>query len=429
MSGDYVDGVTEPVLSGPELGAAVGVEGVMIRRIARTGVVFLSATAVLLTCAGAAYAIPWDVGGKVPPSETPAPEFPDPLCQQSYADDLPEPGSRIHFGIGPRLAGEIGTGQATPLVPENWRKRDQALRKLAGSRDFSVRLNRLFMSDGWSGIRRFQKMARHYGRLGFGVELQVRYHPKPKQDGDIKAWLQYVRNVVRAFGPIRAVKSLQITNEVNLAISPNTSDGAWKHARRALVSGVKTAQRYSNRLGYGRLKIGFNFAWRFGAQADADFWDDLTRIGGKSLRRATDWIGLDLYPGTYLPPRAAISDYGDAFLEALAQMRECYMPKAGFGSRFPLKIEETGWPTGPGRTEAEQKEILRQFVTTAHLYRGTYGITDFRWFGLRDNNSAGEDYQSYFGLLRDDYSPKPAFGEYRRLLARYGAGKKANDNR
>ena len=98
------------------------------------------------------------------------------------------------------------------------------------------------------------------------------------------------------------------------------------------------------------------------------------------------------------------------------------MPVAGFGPRVPLRIEETGWPTGPGRPNEVQRNVLRQFVTTAVKYRGTYGLTDFRWFGLRDNNSSGPDYQSYFGLLDDQYGPKPAFGEYRRLVDRFGAG-------
>lgn len=389
---------------------------------ARRSLLLALALAFFAASAGTASAIPWDMGGKVPPSETPAPETPDPLCQQSYANDLPEAGPRLHFGVGPRLAGEIGTGQTTPLTPENWRKRDQALKRLAGDRDFTVRLNRLFLSDGWKGIRKFQKMARHYGRLGFGVELQVRYHPRPAQNGNLRAWLDYVRKVVRAFGPIHSVRTLQITNEVNLSTSPNTSDGAWEKSTEALVAGVKTARRYSDRIGHGHLMIGFNFAWRFGPQADADFWNRLREVGGKELRQATDWVGLDLYPGTYLPPAALITDYGDAFLEALAQMRECYMPMAGFGPRFPIKIEETGWPTGPGRSEADQKEILREFVSTTHRYRGTYNLTDFRWFGLRDNNSQGPDFQSFFGLLRDDYSRKPAFGEYRKLIASHGAG-------
>jgi hypothetical protein len=99
------------------------------------------------------------------------------------------------------------------------------------------------------------------------------------------------------------------------------------------------------------------------------------------------------------------------------------MPKAGFKRSTPLRIEETGYPTGPGRSEATQLRATREFVRTAVAYRGTYGISDFRWFGLRDNNSEGPNFQSFFGLLHDDYSPKPAFGEYRRLIRRWGRGR------
>ncbi|MGK2954216.1 MAG: hypothetical protein ACSLFI_00880 [Solirubrobacterales bacterium] len=345
----------------------------------------------------------------------------DPLCVQDYADDRPEGGPPIHFGIGPRLAGEVGSGQTTPLVKVDSVKRDAALDRLARERSFTVRLNRLFMADGQKGIDRFRRMARHYASRGLKVELQVRYHPDEAQNGNIRAWVDYVRRVVRAFGPIDGVTGLQITNEVNVTFSPNTSDGAYDKSINALIQGVKAAKNESRRLGHEQLEIGFNYAWLFRSQADTDFWKALGTEGGKALRRSTDWIGLDLYPGTYAPPAAAITDYGDAFLEGVAQVRECYMPMAGFGPNFPLRIEETGWPTGPGRTEAVQKEVLREFVTAAVKYRGTYGLTDFRWFGLRDNNSAGPDFQSYFGLLRDDYSPKPAFGEYRRLIKKFGA--------
>lgn len=387
----------------------------------RTAFATAAALMAWLALATSASAIPSDTGGAVAPGETPAPVSPDPLCSQSYADDEPLGGPPIRFGIGPRLAGEVGSGQATPLVAAEPVKRDAALARLAGKRSFTVRLNRLFMSDGGRGIRRFQRMARHYASRGMRVEIQVRYHPNARQNGNIRAWVRYVRRVVRAFGPIEGVTGLQITNEVNLTISPNTSDGAYDKAVTALIQGVRSAKHESLRRGFERLEIGFNYAWLFRGKADADFWTALGRDGGKRLRRSTDWIGVDLYPGTYMPVAAAIADYGDAFLEGLAQVRECYMPMAGFGPRMPLRIEETGWPTGPGRSEAEQRHVLRQFVKTAVRYRGTYGLTDFRWFGLRDNNSAGPDYQSYFGLLDDAYTPKPAYGEYRRLVKRFGA--------
>jgi hypothetical protein len=96
------------------------------------------------------------------------------------------------------------------------------------------------------------------------------------------------------------------------------------------------------------------------------------------------------------------------------------MPQADFGRRVPLRIDELGYPTGPGRSENEQVRALEGFMRGLHRYRGTYGIAEVFWFGLRDNNSAGPDFQSFFGLLRDDYSPKPAFAAYRTIIRRFG---------
>ena len=377
------------------------------------------ALAALLAPAGAA-AAPWDQAGTIPPSRTPAARTPDPLCTQSYANDRPRGGRPIRFGIGPRLAGETGAGQTVPVTPEQPAKRDAALKRLRGKRFFAVRLNRLFSADGARGIARFKALARRFTRLGLEVELQVRYHPRPADDGNISKWLSFVRRVVREFGPNRRVTGLQITNEVNIAVSPNTSDGAYRDAVGALIRGVIEAKRTSRRLGYSHQEIGFNYAWRFGDPGDANFWSALRRRGGKRLRRHTDWIGLDIYPGTFVPGRQVVRNLADAYLEGLAQMRECFMRKGGFGRDVPLRIEETGWPTGPGRTEAEQRRAVEAIVKTAHRYRGTYNITDLRWFGLRDNNSAGPNFQSFFGLLRDDYSRKPGFEAYRKLIARYG---------
>jgi hypothetical protein len=367
--------------------------------------------------------VPWDRGGAIAPSQTPTPSRPDPECRESYANDRPAPGPRVRFGIGPRLAGESGTGQTVPTVPEQVAKRDTALRQLKRRAFLAVRLNRLFMEDGRAGIQRFKRLARHFARMGLEVELQVRYHPAPADDGHIAEWLRFVRRVVREFGPIRRVTGLQITNEVNIAFSPNTSDGAYRRPVEALVRGVVAAKRESRRLGYEHQRIGFNFAWRFDDDADARFWEAVGRRGGGRLRRHTDWVGVDLYPGTWSPGvlfPADIVDFGDAFLEGIAQTRECYMPKAGFGPRVPLRIEEIGYGTGPGRSQADQARATGEFAREAHRYRGTYNITDFRFFGLRDNNSSGPTFQQHFGLLRDDYSEKPAFDAYRRAIARYG---------
>ena len=391
--------------------------------------VALTTVAVCLVLVPPAAAVPLDAAGALPPVRTPAPSLPDPDCTESYADEGPRPGPPLRFGVGPRPAGDAGAGQSAPLVAEHPGRRDTAVLALRGDRRtrFAVRLNRLFMADGRRGIARFERLARRFTRHGIEVELQVRYHPRPAEDGDLARWRAYVRRVIRAFGPNRLVTGFQITNEVNLTFSPNTSDGAYRRAAAALVQGVIEAKRTSRRLGYGHQEIGFNYAWRLAGAGDAAFWRRLGELGGERLRRHTDWVGLDIYPGTYAPGLllpGPLVDAGDALLEGLAQTRECFMPLAGFGRRTPLRIEEMGVYTGspmPGRSEAEQRRLLRELVRTAHVFRGAYALTDLRWFNLRDNNSDVEGWQSHSGLLRDDYSRKPAFDEYRRLIARLGA--------
>jgi hypothetical protein len=108
--------------------------------------------------------------------------------------------------------------------------------------------------------------------------------------------------------------------------------------------------------------------------------------------------------------------YRDGMVNAMSQLRECFMPIARLGRDIPIHVEENGWPTGPGRPESEQVRALRQMVGAVNDFRGTYNVTDYRWFDLRDHNSSGPNFQQHYGLLRDDYSPKPAFGAYRDLV-------------
>lgn len=218
------------------------------------------ATVLFATLAAPAQAIPLDAGGAIAPRETPPASSPDPDCSESYADERPRGGPRLRFGVGPRPAGDAGAGQSVPLVAESPARRDAAVLALRGERRtrFAVRLNRLFMADGREGIARFKRLAGRFTRRGIEVELQVRYHPRAENDGDIRKWKAFVRRVIRAFGPDPLVTGFQITNEVNLPFSPNTSDGAYRRATEALVEGVTEAKRISSRLGYDHQQIGFN---------------------------------------------------------------------------------------------------------------------------------------------------------------------------
>jgi hypothetical protein len=84
---------------------------------------------------------------------------------------------------------------------------------------------------------------------GFDSELQVRYHPPSGEAGDVAAWVAYVCHVVDVFGRDRRVVAMTITNEVNLDVSQNTSDGAYAGARAALVQGILAARAEADRIG------------------------------------------------------------------------------------------------------------------------------------------------------------------------------------
>ena len=167
-----------------------------------------------------------------------------------------------------------------------------------GGRDLVMRLNRLFWSDGTAGIRDFAGRVDGYARAGFSSELQLRYHPAPGREGDIAGWTAYVREAVRALAPKQAVAALSITNEGNLPISPNTSDGAYAGVVDALVQGTIAARDEAAKAGRPDLPLGFTFAWRWSPQSDAKFWTDIGAKGGDAFRRAVTYVGLQVYPGS-----------------------------------------------------------------------------------------------------------------------------------
>jgi hypothetical protein len=328
----------------------------------------------------------------------------------------------LRFGIGPLVqAGQAGGGPAQ-AVPERPAGTDAALAALrAPGKPFVLRLNRFFWSDGEAGMRRYLRLARRFARDGYLIELQVRYHPDDTQEGRLGAWRDHVREVVRRFGAIRNVIALQIANEVNLTFSPDSSDGAYAKAPQALVQGVIAAKREARRLHVGRrLRIGFNWFWRLDDQTERRFWNALRDAGGRRFARSVDWMGLDVYPGTVYP--AVVPEGGEraAVRGALRSLRS-FARVPGIPRSTPIKIEENGWPTLlPQRGYAEQARRLRAMVRAVNDLRGAYGVTDYRWFNLRDADSDSNVLFQHFGLLESDYDRKPAFAVYRKLVRGLG---------
>ena len=328
----------------------------------------------------------------------------------------------LRFGITPRLAGSAGTTQAEP-APEDLAKNIEALQTVRPKRrQLILRLNRLFWSDGAAGIREMGRLVRQYRVAGFRSEIQVRYHPPEGHEGDIEGFEEFVRRAVRRLGRRRAVVGFSITNEANLPISPNTSDGAYDGVVEALVRGVIVAHRELKRLKRGRLDVGFNVMWRWSPDSDRQFWEDIgAHPDVDRFRKRVDNVGVQVYPGLVWPPAPLPGrTAGDELAEALTLVRDCYMPKAGLARDVELWVSENGYPTNLARSEESQLRDLESSIEAVSRWSGALGVTDYRWFNLRDNDSDGSDLFSAVGLLRDDYSRKPAFAAYRRAIRAYG---------
>ena len=327
----------------------------------------------------------------------------------------------VTFGIYP--GGAAGTvGPSGRLVPEDAAKRRASLLQLRGSaRPFVLHLYDDFTrpADAKALPAWLAQQIAAYTADDFQVELVLRYRPAAP-GGDVAGFAGFVRARVRQLGPNRDVTDLQVTNEANVPGAPDAADGAYPRVREALVRGVLAAHDEAGRRGIDHLSVGFNWAAQSGP-AEAAFFSALRALGGRSFARAVDWVGVDAYPGTW-GPALAPGDLGAAVrastLGTLRTLRSGLLPRAGL-SRAALHVSESGFPTGPGRSEAMQETVLRAAVGAVESASATYGVTDYRWFDLRDADSAG-GFESQYGLTRDDYSPKPAFFAFRDLVGRLG---------
>ncbi|MEA2124002.1 MAG: hypothetical protein QOI80_784 [Solirubrobacteraceae bacterium] len=327
-------------------------------------------------------------------------------CLTADPPPLTVPAQPLRFGITPGAAGTAGVAQADG-APRDEPRLHQALRELRGRRELVLRLNRLFWSDGDAGIARFGKLIRSYA--GFRVEVQLRYHPPGGHEGDIAGWEAFVRAAVRRLGRLRAVVGFSITNEANFPVSPNTSDGAYAGVEDALVRGVIAAHAELRGLHRGGLPVGFNVAWRYTPESDAQFWQAVGARATPAFRAALDYVGVQVYPGLVWPPAPLPGrTAGRETVEALTLLRTCYLPMAGL-DRTALWVTENGYPTNLGRSEATQVADLASTLHDVHAYSGQLGVTDYRYFNLRDNNSDGTDLFAAVGLLRDDHTAKPSF--------------------
>ena len=343
-------------------------------------------------------------------------------CFGDTSGGLPEPrqtDKRLTFGIFPGGAAGVIAGPRPEAVPEDQEMIDQRLAQLRAGRPFVVHQYSEYTTPEATAeeLERVAEVTRHYTARGLLIEWVMRY--RPVSAPDLAGYDDFVRRMVRLLAPNERVKALQVTNEVNNRLSPDASDGAYEGARDALVQGVIAADDEARERGRPDLEVGFNWFYRMDPGTEQEHWSEIGQKGGASFVAALDWIGLDAYPGTFFPPGGL--PRRSSMANAMSLLRECLAPIAGIPKTTPIHVVENGWPTmPPARSYAEQELALREMVGAVHDFRANYNVTDYRWFDLRDADSAQPRFEQQYGITRSDYTPKPAFGTYADLVGRLG---------
>jgi hypothetical protein len=192
-------------------------------------------------------------------------------------------------------------------------------------------------------------------------------------------------------------------------------DGGFENIEEALRTGILAARKEINNSQLP-IKIGFNAVPSFNP-AD-NFWNIIGSNEFEEFRKAIDYVGLDFYPDVFRPVAAdgEPNDLKQSVKNVLGYFRNVNLKTGNISSSIPIHITENGWPTGDGKTYERQANVIEKVIRTIYEIKDELNIQEYYLFGLRDADSSNTNIFYQFGLLKDDYSPKPAFNIYRKLI-------------
>lgn len=313
----------------------------------------------------------------------------------------------LKFGIYPFST--VGQAEGATQGPaDDFEQVGRAVLELSGGKAFLPRVYVLYSGpESAEGI--LQQVATLV-QIGIPWDLVLCYR---SAEDDMANWTSLIRTLLARFG--HQLDALQITNEPNLKGVPGAADGDQPNILVALVEGVLAAREMVEQVG-APVQIGFSAV---PAPPGVDFWQRLGAQGKGDFAAALHYVGYDLYPDVFGPP-VPLESMEATVRTLLQQLRTVHLPAAGIPDTVAIRITENGWPTGPDRSEETQARVLETVIRTIHALRESLYITHYELFGLRDADSAQPGKFYRFGLLHDDYTPKPAFETYRRLIAELG---------
>ncbi|MDT8911594.1 hypothetical protein [Amycolatopsis sp. PS_44_ISF1] len=314
------------------------------------------------------------------------------------------------FGIWPGVVqGDLVDLTPMECHPEDPRRMEDALRTLQGDAEsFYLRCYRHF-GPGVTphpGARRTPADPGRYAGPGRLIDLVACYQSAVP---DPAGFAGFVRRSVRDVAAWGGGK-VQVGEEPN---APAPQDGGSPGCLEALAAGVAAALDERTRHG-AQVHVGVNAA----GPADPGFWAQLLTAIGPDNAGRLDYLGLDLFPDVFHPIPEDRLGAGARFL--VDRLRSV-TAELGVPEKTPIHVTETGWPTGEDRDEDKQARVLS---TVARAILDTGEVSVYEFFGLRDGRTDG-NWRTGFGLLREDYTPKPAYAEIRRLIAQQARHDKA----
>ena len=316
----------------------------------------------------------------------------------------PDPTRRLEFAIYPLGVAGTPHGLATG-PPDDFEQIRRALQDLGGlaARTYLVDME----PGGEDAVLALADRYRDQGLLGHATLGCLR------DDFDLARWTELVRTLVGRHGD--QLRSLQITNEPNLSFM----DGSKPYVLEALVSGVLAAKDEACRREIP-LDVGFGSV----PQSEVSlprFWTDLAAAGTRAFTEAVDFVGHNFYVDVFEPP-VELAQIADRVTGILTDLRTRGLSAAGIPASVQIRVTENGWPTGTNpfsgsaRTDERQAEVLDAIVRSVHRVAAELHVTHYMLFGLRDADSSEPDLFHQFGIMRDDYTPKPAYETYRSLV-------------
>lgn len=314
---------------------------------------------------------------------------------------------RLTFGIYPGMTGIEAVSVLAPgPCPDDPPRTKRALDALAGGRRFLVRS--YCMYDGRDAPPSTTPVdPTVYVTAHRRLDLVLCY--RPDRD-DIPRWLSFVRRMVARFGGVAG--AIQVTEEPNNPDAGTGGDGSSPNVVQAMIDGVIAAKAEARARGLA-IDVGVAFSPSF--NPDDRFWPNVSQRVTPAFLSSLDYVGLDFFPDVFRP--LPTPDVETAVAGVLTHFRTANLETGGIPASVPIRVTEHGWPTGEGRPPERQADVLERVVRTIDRCRERLNVTHYVCFMLRDGDSRRPDMASQWGLLRHDYTPKPAFDVYRRLIA------------